>query len=42
MLTVRPSEPLSRAEQDDVVAEGERLLAFLAPDRTHDVRFGRG
>ena len=38
LLTVRPSEPLSRGEQADVVAEGERLLAFLAPGREHDVR----
>ena len=42
MLTVRPSGPLTAAERDDVVAEGERLLAFLAPGRSHDVRFDPG
>ena len=41
VLTVRPSERLSSAEQDDVLAEGERLLAFLAPGRAREVRFGR-
>jgi hypothetical protein len=41
VLTVRPSEQLTPAERDDVLAEGERLLAFLAPERSHDVRFGR-
>ena len=40
VLTVRPSLPLSAAERTDVVEEGGRLLAFLAPDRPHDVRFG--
>ena len=40
VLTVRPSLPLSAAEGADVVEEGGRLLASLAPDRPHDVRFG--
>ena len=40
VLSVRPSEALTPVERDDVVAEGERLLSFLAPGRTHDVRFG--
>ena len=38
ILTVRPSGPLTAAERDEVGAEGERLLAFLAPGRAHDVR----
>ena len=38
VLTVRLSGPLSAAEQDEVVAEGERVLGFLAPGRGHDVR----
>jgi hypothetical protein len=41
VLTVRESEALAPAERDDVLAEGERLLAFLAPGRPHEVRFGR-
>ncbi|MGY1805261.1 winged helix DNA-binding domain-containing protein [Blastococcus sp. SYSU D00922] len=40
VLTVRQSEPLTPAERDDVLAEGEGLLSFLAPGREHDVRFG--
>jgi len=40
VLTVRPSGPLSGAERADVLAEGDRLLAFLAPGRERDVRFG--
>jgi hypothetical protein len=38
VLTVRASGPLTAGERDDVVAEGERLLAFLAPGRSHEVR----
>jgi hypothetical protein len=38
VLTVRPSGPLEAVERDDVVAEAERLLAFLAPGPGHDVR----
>lgn len=30
-LTVRPFRPVTTAERDDVVAEGRRLSAFLAP-----------
>lgn len=39
VLSLRASDPLSLAERDDVVEEGRRLLAFLAPDREHDVRW---
>jgi hypothetical protein len=39
VLIVRPSLPLSPADRDDVVAEGGRLLAFIAAGRSHDVRF---
>ncbi len=42
VLTVRPSGPLTSVERDDVVTEGERLLAFLAPARAHDLRFDPG
>jgi hypothetical protein len=34
-LTVRPSGPLSATERSEVLAEGERLLGFLAPGREH-------
>ncbi|SOD98934.1 hypothetical protein [Blastococcus haudaquaticus] len=40
VLTVRPSGPLSAGERDDVLAEGRRLLGFLADGRVHDARFG--
>ena len=39
-LTVRPSERLSSAEQAEVLAEGERLLGFLAAGREHRLGFG--
>lgn len=42
VLTVRASEPLSASEQDDVAAEGERLLQFLAPSREHDIQVTGG
>jgi hypothetical protein len=35
VLTVRRSGPLSAAERSEVLAEGERLLGFLAPGRQH-------
>jgi hypothetical protein len=41
VLTVRPSVDLSSRDRADVEAEGARLLAFLAPGREHDVRFGQ-
>ena len=38
VLTVRPSAPLSSSERDEVLAEGERLLGFLAAGREHRCR----
>ena len=38
-LTVRPSGPLSSAERAEVLAEGERLLAFLAAGREYRLGF---
>jgi hypothetical protein len=38
VLSVRPSEAVTSSEAADVVEEGGRLLAFLAPGRGHDVR----
>jgi hypothetical protein len=38
-LAVRPSGGLSSAERADVLAEGERLLGFLAPGREHRLGF---
>ena len=40
VLTVRPSGPLSSAEQAEVLAEGGRLLGFLAAGREHRLGFG--
>ena len=39
VLTVRPSGPLA-AEQAEVLAEGGRLLGFLAAGREHRLGFG--
>jgi hypothetical protein len=39
VLTVQPSGILSSAEGTDVLAEGERLLGFLAPGRQHRLGF---
>ena len=39
VLHVRPSVHLASADRSDLVAEGGRLLVFLAPGRAHDVRF---
>ena len=38
-LEVRPSGALSSAERSEVLAEGERLLGFLAPGRQHRLAF---
>lgn len=38
-LTIRPYRPLTGVEQEAVIAEGERLLAFVAPGEVHDIRF---
>nr|WP_275585874.1 winged helix DNA-binding domain-containing protein [Geodermatophilus sabuli] len=40
VLLVRPSTPLPAADRADVEAEAARLLAFLAPGRDHDLRWG--
>jgi hypothetical protein len=39
VLTVRPSGVLSSAERAEVLAEGERLLCFLAAGREHRLGF---
>jgi hypothetical protein len=39
VLTVRPSVPLPPHWRDEVVAEGRRLLGFLAAGREHDLVF---
>jgi hypothetical protein len=41
VLTVRPSDTLSTAEEAEVEEEGARLLGFLVPGRDHAVRVGR-
>ncbi|MGY1809738.1 winged helix DNA-binding domain-containing protein [Blastococcus sp. SYSU D00669] len=40
VLHVRPSLPLTGPQRDELAVEGARLLAFLAPDRRHDLRIG--
>ncbi|MBD2818780.1 AlkZ family DNA glycosylase [Streptomyces parvulus] len=39
-LVVEPFGPLTGARRDEVVAEGERMLAALHPGSTYAVRFG--
>ena len=39
VLAVRPSLPLAAPDRADVLAEGARLLGFIAPGREHDVGF---
>jgi DNA glycosylase AlkZ-like len=40
-LTVEPFEPIKGRDLDDIASEGERLLAFAAPEaEAHDLRFG--
>ena len=41
VLEVRPYIPLSVADRDAIAAEGERLLGFVRPADTRDVRFVR-
>jgi len=39
-LEIEPFAPLAKADRDEVAAEGERLLEFMAPDAAkRDVRF---
>jgi hypothetical protein len=38
VLAVRPSVPLSAAVRTDMAEEGKRLLEFVPPGRSHDVR----
>jgi Winged helix DNA-binding domain len=40
VLHVRPSLPLTGPQREELAGEGARLLAFLAPDRPHDLRLG--
>ncbi|MBV9449166.1 MAG: AlkZ family DNA glycosylase [Streptosporangiaceae bacterium] len=38
-LTIEVWEPETAAERDELITEGERLLAFAAPGDVHDIRF---
>jgi hypothetical protein len=38
-LTVRPFRRLTARERAEIAAEGEALLAFLAPGAPHDIAF---
>ncbi|HEX6523162.1 MAG TPA: winged helix DNA-binding domain-containing protein [Streptosporangiaceae bacterium] len=38
-LTIEIWEPAAAAERDELITEGERLLAFAAPGDAHDIRF---
>jgi hypothetical protein len=38
-LTIEPFAPLSVADATAAAEEGERLLAFSAPDQSHDIHF---
>ncbi|WP_326662528.1 winged helix DNA-binding domain-containing protein [Streptomyces canus] len=40
MLVVQPFDRLSKAQQKDVTAEGQRMLATLHPGTPYDIRFG--
>ncbi|KUN61401.1 hypothetical protein AQJ46_36745 [Streptomyces canus] len=39
-LVVEPFGRLTKAEQKDVIAEGQRMLATLHPGTSYDIRFG--
>jgi hypothetical protein len=39
-LVVMPARPYGRGDREAVAEEAARLLAFLAPEATHEVRFG--
>ena len=38
-MLVDEFEPFSKLEQAEIEAEANELMAFLAPDASHDVRF---
>jgi hypothetical protein len=40
-LRVEELQPLTRGQRGEIEAEGRRMLAFAAPDATHDVEFIR-
>lgn len=40
-LVVEPFSTLTRAQRQDVAAEGERMLATLHPEQPYDIRFGQ-
>ncbi|MGW1780013.1 winged helix DNA-binding domain-containing protein [Streptomyces sp. NPDC002143] len=39
-LVVEPFGTLTRAQRQDVMAQGERMLATMHPQASHDIRFG--
>jgi hypothetical protein len=39
-LVVEPFDRLTKAQREDVTAEGERMLATLHPGTPYDIRFG--
>ncbi|MEV5872994.1 winged helix DNA-binding domain-containing protein [Streptomyces sp. NPDC052101] len=39
-LVIEPFTPLTRAQRDEVTAEGERMLRVLHPEASYDIRFG--
>ncbi|MER6953534.1 winged helix DNA-binding domain-containing protein [Streptomyces sp. NPDC000618] len=39
-LVVEPFGTLTRAQRQDVIAQGERMLATMHPQASHDIRFG--
>ncbi|MGW1048666.1 winged helix DNA-binding domain-containing protein [Streptomyces sp. NPDC002521] len=39
-LVIEPFAPLTRAQREEVTAEGERMLRVLYPDVSYDIRFG--
>jgi hypothetical protein len=41
-LVVIPARPFASGDRDAVAEEGERLLAFLAPDAVRDIRLAKG
>ncbi|WP_329049357.1 winged helix DNA-binding domain-containing protein [Streptomyces violaceus] len=39
-LVIEPFDRLTRAQRDEVTAEGERMLRVMHPESSHDIRFG--